>query len=322
MARRKSNKETKVTEPAAKNMAQLVVEKGKKIAKEDFAKFSAIVAVTFSAGLWVVKSIWYAYMSGKFSVYKIDSCYINADGENFFLQIIQLAAIFVIWFFINYIYYKISVAEDKSRFSWKKVIKILGFWIVEMFISFIWILFSTHTEFKKLVSEITGSEVIAIVIVSFVFCLMVNIYAIEFLVEEWWKKRKNRNANNQESTLKIKREKRIKDMFLPIIVTIAIELIVVYVAAWQTEYNRCAYKLIMVQSEMDAESKFVIAYGANQIKYEMYPVAYENEDCYIVTRLFNDNGKISIDYNYQRIIEKEGQETIYIQNIYDIKLDN
>lgn len=120
LTRRKGNKETKTTEPIAENMVQVVVEECKKIAKEDFGKFSAIVAVIFSAGLWIVKSMWYSYMSGKLSVYKIDRCYINADSENIFLQIIQVVAIIVIGFFVNYLYYKISVAEDQSRLSWKK----------------------------------------------------------------------------------------------------------------------------------------------------------------------------------------------------------
>lgn len=103
-------------------------------------------------------------------------------------------------------------------------------------------------------------------------------------------------------------------MVLPMIATIAIELII-FCVAYHTEQDRCAYKLILIQSEGNEESKFIFEHGDDGNKYEIYPIAYENEDCYIVTRLVNNNGKISIDYNYQRIIEKEGQETIYTQNI-------
>lgn len=191
-----------------------------------------------------------------------------------------------------------------------------------MFIAFVWITFSTHFEFWELIGQITVEKIIALVLVFLIFCLMVNIYAIELLVEEWWKKRRIKKGKNQSSDLKINKEKRIKDMFKATSVTIAIEILIVFLIAYYTEYNRCAYKMIMIQSEMDSESKYVIEYGTNQNKYKMYPVTYENENCYIVTRLFNDNGKISIDYNYQKVIEKEGYETVYIQNIYDIGIAN
>lgn len=322
LAERKNNSKAKGEKTVAGNMPQFVVEEGKKVAKKDFGKFSAIVAVIFSIVLWGIKSMWYAYMSGKFSVYKIDTCYINADNENVFLQIIQLAAIVIIWFTINYIYYKISVAEDKSKFSWKKRGKLLSFWVVEMFMSFAWFLFYSHTEISDLVCEITVGEVFALLIAFFIFCVMINIFAIEFLAEERRRKKRAKKANGQENDSKIKKELRVKDIFWPVITTVAVELIIVFFLARYVENEKCNYKLIITQSEADIESEFLIDYGMSKNKCEMYPVVYENESCYIVTRLYNDNGKIRIDYNYQRIVEKEGQETIYVQNIYNIGLDN
>lgn len=302
--------ETKEKELTDDNLVQFVVEKIKKIVKEDFAKFSAFAAVIFSVGLWIIKSIWYTYLLGKFSVYNIDECYINANNEKVILQIVQLASILVVWILIDYMYYKILVAEDKS---WKKRIKILIFWIAEM-------VFIFFTFLRYYVDEISKRNILSYIIALLFICLMINIFAIEFWIEEQLKRKKAKKIDNQESGNIIK--KRIKNMFLIVIITIAIELISAFWSARNTEYDRCGYKVIMVQSEKATESEFFIEYGEDKNKYEIYPIAYENEDCYIVTRLCNENGKIKIDYNYQKIIEKEGQETIYVENIYNISMDN
>lgn len=313
-----NSKDKRETKPIAENITSLI-EEGKKLAKGDFAKFSTIVAVFFSVDLWVVKSIWYTYMSGKFSVYKIDRCYINANNTNVFLEIIQLVTIFIVWLFINYLFYEISVTEDKSKFSWKKKRNIIFFCGIENVVLFVWVLLSTKTEFGELIAEITVEKVIALLIIFLILSFLINFFAIEFLIE---KKRKDKKVNSKENNTNIKKEKRIKNMVISIIATIAFELIIVFCFAYQNEYTRSSYKLILAQIETDVENKFIIECGENKNKYQIYPIVYENEDCYIVTRLFKENGKIGIDYNYQRVIQKEGQETIYIQNIYNIGVNN
>ena len=70
--------------------AYKVIKKCKEIAEKDFTKFSALFVAVMTVGLWVIKGMWYAYQSGRFSVYGIASCYITSDDESFLLQIIQL----------------------------------------------------------------------------------------------------------------------------------------------------------------------------------------------------------------------------------------
>lgn len=84
--------------------AYKVIKKCKEIAEKDFTKFSALFVAVMTVGLWVIKGMWYAYQSGRFSVYGIASCYITSDDESFLLQIIQLAAVLIVWFGINYLF--------------------------------------------------------------------------------------------------------------------------------------------------------------------------------------------------------------------------
>lgn len=304
------------------DVVKTAMTEGKKIAKKDFKKFSTIVAVAFSIGLWVVKSIWYAYMSGKFSVYKIDRCYINADNENIFLQTIQLAALFIVWIFINYAYYTISVAEDTSKIHWKRKIKILIFWIIEMVVAFVFVLLETHNQLLEVLGGITVIDIVALIIAFFILCLMVNVFAIEFLIKKRWKERKRNKINTSKKNIESQSEQGIKELFLTLIVTVAVELIFIFLMASHTEYRRTNYKVIIVQNKETTEDTFSFYCGDEQKRYEIYPIAYENEDYYIITRMYSNNGKTKIDYDYQKVIEKEGQETIYVDDIYKIGIEN
>ena len=147
---------------------------------------------------------------------------------------------------------------------------------------------------------------------------MINIFAIELLIEKKCKKKKDQEKDfkDQKSNLNVKK------LCSTIIITIAIELVLLNIFAYYIEYNRSNYKVIMVQIEKVVESEFIIEYGADHNTYQIFPIAYENEDYYIITRLYCENGRIGIDYDFQSIIRKDGQETIYIQNIYNIMEDN
>ena len=312
-----SKRKEEESEDEAKDISalQYLFNESKKIANKDFAKFSAVIAVLFSAGLWVIKSMWYAHYSGAFSVYKIDRCYINMDNEDVFLQIIQWCAILVLGIFVNYVYYWISTTEDKSWFHWKRKLKKSVFWLLEMIILFVYFMQESDTNWNVLLEENIWSDLLAAIIVLWFVCLFINIYAIEIALSWKWKKKK---GNNDEILKDIVKKKQIKWLLVLVVVTIAVELVVVYETAKSQERNRHDYKVIVTSAEEGSDSRFNISCGDNGNAYRVYPIVFENQDCYIVTRLYTDNGKINIDYTYQRIVDKEGQETLYTDDVYQI----
>lgn len=107
-------------------------------------------------------------------------------------------------------------------------------------------------------------------------------------------------------------------IFCYIVITGALSLSSVYITAFQRESDRRNYKLIIIQNEKTAENEFTILNGYDNKTYNIYPIVYENQECYIVTRLYYENGNICMDYNYQKIIEKNGQETFYVDDVYKI----
>lgn len=302
---------------AADSTVHFVIEEGKKIAKEDFAKFSAIAAVFFSIGLWSIKSIWYAYWSGKFWVYKIDRCYIDTGSENVFLQIIQLASFLIVWLISNFICYIILGSEDKSKFHWKKIRNILGFVVAEIGIIFVAFFALVNIQWRDIIYDTTVPSFLIILGVLIFLCVVINIFAIEYVLEEHFNRKMSKKTAVQEN-VEMTNEKRIKEMLFIGTVTMSIIIIGVFLVFVKIEYIRSNYKVIMIQSEEETGSAYDIVYAKDNNKYKVFPVAYENQDCFIVTRLYNANGKIKIDYDYQKILSKDEFETIYVDNVYQI----
>ena len=102
---------------------------------------------------------------------------------------------------------------------------------------------------------------------------------------------------------------------LVIIVTFTIILFCIYFLASQHELERVNYKIIIenVTNENDITNKYY--FESNGSYFRIFIVTYENKDNYFLSRLYSKNGNIMIDYNYQKIINKENIETYYMDNI-------
>lgn len=94
------------------------------------------------------------------------------------LQIIQLAAVLIVWFGINYLFYTILVSEDETKYHWKRKLKSVVFWIVEMLLLLIMVLITSRVSIINLIKDSTVESVVMLLIVLAFVCLAVNIYGI------------------------------------------------------------------------------------------------------------------------------------------------
>lgn len=75
------------------------------------------------------------------------------------------------------------------------------------------------------------------------------------------------------------------------------------------EQDKTGYKILI-------EDNIEIKKDGNETYF--YPIVYENKDYYILSK-FSYNKKKFI-YEYQKIIRKDGQAILYIQDIYNFKM--
>lgn len=305
--------------------AYKVIKKCKEIAEKDFTKFSALFVAVMTVGLWVIKGMWYAYQTGRFSVYGIDSCYISSDNESILLQIIQMTAVLVVLFSINYIYYKISVSEDKSKFHWRRKLRLLGYWLTEMFLLFILVLITSGINIIDLIKDSTANNVVVLLIAIIFACFVVNIYGIEFAIEKKLSSRKRKKLESKAEKKKdIEEENQHKrngkNMIFAVFITVAVEMLLMYIFGIVLENDRASYKLVLVEQETSEDSQYIFQYQSGQMNYTICPIVFENSDYYILTRIYKRDGKIEIDYEYQKIIGKTDIETFNCENIYEINI--
>lgn len=305
--------------------AYKVIKKCKEIAEKDFTKFSALFVAVMTVGLWVIKGMWYAYQTGRFSVYGIDSCYISSDNEGILLQIIQMTAVLVVLFSINYIYYKISVSEDKSKFHWRRKLRLLRYWLTEMFLLFILVLITSGINIIDLIKDSTANNVVVLLIAIIFACFVVNIYGIEFAIEKKLSSRKRKKLESKAEKKKdIEEENQHKrngkNMIFAVFITVAVEMLLMYIFGIVLENDRASYKLVLVEQETSEDSQYIFQYQSGQMNYTICPIVFENSDYYILTRIYKRDGKIEIDYEYQKIIGKTDIETFNCENIYEINI--
>ena len=272
-------------------LPQYIYEICKKYWNEKFPQFSACVAVIFSMALWIIKGIWYTYMAGKFSVYKIDKCYIDMNNDSVFLQTIQLIAYLTIGIFSNYVFYKILKTKKK------KVRNIIIFVAIEEVILFLFVFVSNGFTLEQVCSQLTIRLVVTALILYIIVVVLINSFAINVVHSEH-KKEKIIRTQKQN----ISRKNQIKELIFAITITLAAGFGYTYWIAETTEQRREDYKILELTNTDDEDM--------------MYAVVYETQDSYIVVEMQIENGKLSLNRNNQRIIDKEGQATYYINNIY------
>lgn len=279
---------------------RFIYTKLKGLSNKDLTKISTIGAVAFIVLAWVVKAGWYAYMLGKFKVYNIDSCYFNSDNDNIILETLKLVVLAVILFFVNYCYYNLLCA--------KNIRKIICFWIVEMFLVFLLIFFTSSTSVKML-SQVDFKIAIFFILVDGIICYVINIYAILYYADRNKKRVKKEMVHNTES---IGNKKSKYYLLLDFVIVIAFELVFIYSLGFLLEKNRTSYKVVVNPDLVELEE-------LNLENNDIYPIIYENNDIYILSQLYREGQINKINYNFQKVIDKKGIETIYIQNIDLIK---
>lgn len=324
------------------------------VACEDFGKSCAIGSAVVAIMVLVIKSLGYCYKLGAFSEYGIDRCYINVSEENFILQVIQIAAVAILWLLNNYIYFYLTVKKDDSRLQWKRRLEKLAYILLQIVIMMGIIIIGEGITIEALVNEMkvmSVGEWKSFIILQILLEVMMNLLGI--LQARLYKKYVKKKRTKRKRAKKIKGEKRGKKQkdeqkkriddqnikenpsdenkeeedgrwrqsFSTIIILIlafSVELGFVYYMGKQNEQTRTEYKVVIEETVYsDQDYVFADQDGNTCI---IYPIIYEDKDVYIVSRIYKKDGSVEIDNGYQRIIDKDNIETYRTQNLYSINI--
>lgn len=306
-----------------------------KMSEEKFKKYVTIITALCTLGICIAKILWYFFTSGRCSVYGINSSYIDIGKDSVLFEIAMYVTVMILFIIPNYVLDKLL--NSKSN-VWFKGMKILGVMFAETLILYAYILLKSHIELhclRCLLKAMIANLSLRVLLTLFFLIVAINGFAIGNKIwdsiDRHLKKQEENTANSlaekqggiivadEYDSNKNKSDNKIRISFITrLLVIMGLELACMYIMGMIFELNRSDYKVMMVEVDADVDEELIICYRSDSNKYVIYPIVYENTECYIVSRLYIEEGETKIDYNYQRTIEKTDVETVYISDVYSI----
>lgn len=284
-------------------------------AKNNFEKFSAMLAILTTIGLWTFKSFGYFYQIGKFLPYHIDKCYVNINN-NFFFQIVQSFAIIIFFLLVNFIFIDVLTQNDQSRFHYKKIGNILLLMIFEIVILFIFVSYKSNLNLVATLKEIKGYSFVQTLIFLILLLILFAIFnslGISILVSN------RKQVSSTDSNAPLSLSAAFKTFLIAAIIVLPFLFAFTYYLGIQEEKVRTDFKVITEEITYPADisnENYIFTDSENQTAHIFYPIVFENEDIYILCRLYQDSNSCKLDTSFQKVIEKNNVNSIYIDNIY------
>lgn len=230
----------------------------------------------------------YFYIRGKFTVFNIDSVYINSDGGNLLYESIFHITIAGVYILANYFSYCIIVNINGKR-------KTLYFIFYQLFISvclFLYTLINNNLQDIHYSATIVIVLILLLFIVSCFFTANGIIIGISDVIGNKNNKHKSKNKtkkNNETKGKIVSIKKTYRIIFIIIFVVYILEMFTLFGYGYSNAKNQRRFKII----------------DGN------YAVIYEDREQYILAECVTDSNYIKeINFDKQKIISKIGVETI------------
>lgn len=302
-----------------------------------------------------LKMVYYIFMRGKFSVYGIDSSNLFLLEENIGFQIIKIFGIGIFVYISNYIVYILLTREikhvnvvKKILFTFGKLIKLLAwlFFIVLIIIFFAALML--EISIIDLVKDIKYNPIdcIYVVLVTFVFTLIINLFGIEYgvikitkgkkcsrriLYKEYKKYKRNKSVNKTKlkkhgyiisEADSVNETKKTYNIFILNIVlpvaAIITSLFIIWNVGVDIARKQTEYKVVFEHLEEPDIKNYILHDGKD--KFICHPIVFETEENYYLSRLVKRETNYSLDYTYQKVIKKDGIQVYYVHDVSNIEL--
>lgn len=297
---------------------KMIFKKIKQYAKKHPQYFGTIIAIGSAIGYWLIRTLGYTYLSAKFSFYNIDKSYIDLN-DNFWLSLIEMAAISIILLGINYIYFSVATMKPDVSFSGlRRVMRKIVLYILEMCGIILWAVVEVEYSIGEFINEIRGYPIyikiyFGLMLVLCGFSINLFGWSISRAVLKERKEKKNNNTEKNDSEVKIK----LSSIIIGGIFWVSMMVSALDVYGRIQEGQRKSYKVIVEKTDTNLEDHTVFKLKEDH-SFFVYVIVYENKDSYILCRLKNDSDKISIDKDCQKVIAKDNIITYKVNDVYKV----
>lgn len=324
-----TNNENKQKAPSTtQDYFELMLDKIIKYAKNNFKNFTNSFTLIFAVLSIAINALYSVQIAGRFSVYGIDNSYISLSSTTLLINIsFSIGLMLFICPSNLYVYTLITSQYNKNSF----IIKLFRFILlifVEIIIAFTYVLIHSRSSLNSLcitVKQLLQGDLKEVYISLFLLLigvLYLNILGILYGFQEICTKK---NVTKKHIKNKVKKTHFLLSEKVSIFLIILCLFLfgfcmftfLAYNAGVSTENMRTEFKTVLIPSD-NTQNQSEYIFNIDKKDYEVYPVVFENQDVYILSRIYAKDGIITIDKSYQKIIKKDGTYTITYPNIYKL----
>lgn len=285
----------------------------KKMKFENATTIIAILSAIVATAIFLIKGFYFFYKWGYCNALKIDMMYIDVESAGTIYYVLGYIGIAGILVASNYLTYHIYTKRNISY--------LFVFWGIELIVFWGIVLISANINicdiFIELVRDKMWVKYLWLVFKFFIFIFMFNLNGIYFgrISQKLGNEESNKTSSHESSKVRY----GVIDIALGMIIILAVEGLGIYYMGMDEANNRTEYKIIVEEIEDTAKRDDRYLFMIDDREVAIFPVLHENREQFLIAYLYKNEDMICIDTTRQKVISKEGVETIYLNDIFAIE---
>lgn len=286
-----------------------------KYVPQNITEIIALFTVVVTIATFLLRAYWYVYELGYFKAIGVDRIYIEAENIGNLYYLVDCIGLALILITSNYFTYLLVAKKKIKELLFGLFIEVILFWVVV----FVYSNAALIDAIREMIKYGLLKEYLLLLGKVVLLVAVFNLYGLCFGITKIVVRKKpgeeNNTADNQRKRVDI------KIVFLFIVATIIVEGFVTFLIGVSDGNKQKSYKVIIEDIPLDdvekVDKKYIFQDGDS--KAQIYLVLYENNEKYIISNLYWDEKKIGIEKTHQKVIPKEGIETIYVEDIFAVE---
>lgn len=289
--------------------------KESKYVPQNITEIIALFTVVVTVVAFLLRICWYVHELGYCKAIGVSRLYIEVDNIGNLYYLIYFLGLAVILVASNCLIYLFVVEKRIKELLFGLGIEVFLFWVVV----FVYSNADLIDAIKEMIKYGLLKDYLLLLVKVVLLVAVFNLYGLCFGITKIVVRKKpeeeNYTADNQ------KKRVDIKIVFLFIVTTIIAEGFATFLVGVSDGNKQKSYKVIIEEIPIDdvekVDEKYIFQDGNS--KAQIYLVLYENNEKYIISNLYWDGNKSVIEKTHQKIISKEGIETIYVEDIFAVE---
>lgn len=283
---------------------------------KEISEIIAIISVACAAGAFLLRGYWYLYEWGYYNSIGLSRLYIDVESAGTIYYVLTYMGLAGLMIFSNYLVYFLC----KNRYA--RIAFVIE--AVETVILVFVVLVTSNVTIQEAVEELKeyGLQKMfeEVLLKLFILVVVINLYGMIYGMYFRYSKSGTLRETDDDWKKYISFSPQMGLLFLIIII---FEGFITFYIGADAGNDKKDYKIIVENIVLEdgekVQEKYIFTLGDSKMR--IYPILYEDEERFIISMLCKKEDEIIIESAWQKVIAKEGIETIYCKDIFSLNKD-